>query len=209
MISLKAFLPQLAHIFGTTPAALYERQRALMRLGVLAALAGRGPGSGVPLTADNLAPLIIALAATDNLSDTDERVGKLCDASPLFKATCPLTGAKTFKSALAHIFGSTKIAGQVSAVFVNRNWLVGSIQYRSGRVTKHSEFHWYRSPQNAPNVAIMTQAHIDGKAIRAVAAALHSPLEEIVRSIRSVLDSPSEEVVIESAQASKIKGRRA
>jgi hypothetical protein len=179
MTSLKALLPELAEIFDSTPAALYERQRQLIRLGLLKKLTGgRGPGSGVPLTVDNLAPLIIALAATDNLSDTDQRVGKLCDASPLFKATCPLTGAKTFKSALAQIFGSTEIARQVSAVFVNRTELYAHIQYRRGRVTKHSEFHWYRSPQTAPSVPIMTQAHIDGKAIQATASAVAAALRE-------------------------------
>jgi hypothetical protein len=183
MTSLKALLPELAEIFDSTPDALYERQRQLIRLGLLRKLTrGRGPGSGVPLTADNLAPLIIALAATDNLSDTDDRVCKLCDASPLFKPTCPLTGAKTFKTAMAQILGSTKIADRVSAVFVNRNWLVATIQYRSGRVTKHSGFHWYRRTHTTPNAPIMTQAHIDGKAIRtaagAVAAALTEPNEE-------------------------------
>ena len=80
MSSLKAFLPNVARAFETTPDALYTRQRALIGLGLLPVLDGKGPGSGVLLTADALAVLIIAILSADTLAETDQRVVALCEA---------------------------------------------------------------------------------------------------------------------------------
>jgi hypothetical protein len=101
---LKSYLPRLAEIVGSTPAALYERQRALTRLGLLTALAGRGPGSGVQLSADCLAAMVISLLATENLSDIDKRMVRLCNARPLPGPACAITGAKTFRQAVTTLF---------------------------------------------------------------------------------------------------------
>jgi hypothetical protein len=100
---LKSYLPRLAEIVGSTPAALYERQRALTRLGLLIAQEGRGPGSGVALSADSLAVMIISLLVTENLSDINKRVALLCNARPLRdrKNRTSVTGAKTFRQAVA------------------------------------------------------------------------------------------------------------
>lgn len=80
MASLKSFLPKLSECLRMSPAALYERQRALVRLGVLTERKGRGPGSGVELTADALAALLTSLLVTDNLSEVDDRVDRLLKA---------------------------------------------------------------------------------------------------------------------------------
>jgi hypothetical protein len=82
MSSLKSFLYGVAPIIGITPNALYERQRALVKLGLLTAAPGRGPGSGVPLTAENIAAVVISVLAAENLSDVDDRVVDLCKAQP-------------------------------------------------------------------------------------------------------------------------------
>src|ERR1700736_5204643 len=121
MMSLKAFLPELASIFYTTPAALYESQRALVGLGVLIPLEGRGPGSGVQLSASNVAALIIALAVTDNLSETDDRVQKLCDAAPVNVSRCPFTKARNLRDALSTIFSSPRLAKQLHSISIERN----------------------------------------------------------------------------------------
>ena len=79
MMSLKAFAPVLASILGTTPAAVYERQRALVRAKVLPTPAGRGRGNGLPATAENVALMLMAIMATDNLSEfrwSGEKVGR-------------------------------------------------------------------------------------------------------------------------------------
>jgi hypothetical protein len=104
MASLKAFLPEVAKAFRTTPDALYSRQRALVRLGLLPVIAGKGPGSGVPLTADTLGVMIIALLAADTLAETDERVVHLCSATPAEGAHDTrkrFVGGATFREAVA------------------------------------------------------------------------------------------------------------
>jgi hypothetical protein len=82
MAGLKSFLYGAAPILGTTGAALYERQRALVTLGVLKPARGRGPGSGVPLTPDGIAAVLISILATDNLAEVDDRVVGLINAIP-------------------------------------------------------------------------------------------------------------------------------
>lgn len=120
--SLKSFIPPLAKAVGMTPAALYERQRALVRAGLLQAESGRGPGSGVRTTAQSVAMLLIALLATDSLSETAER-------TKLFARLKCLPNAKTtFASALAALLTSNEEYG---AVFVNRGWQTATIIYRS------------------------------------------------------------------------------
>ena len=64
-----SLIPELAPFFRLTPAALYERQRALVRLHHLPAPEGRGRGSGAEASPETLAKLVLAAMATDNLSD--------------------------------------------------------------------------------------------------------------------------------------------
>ncbi|WP_457492216.1 hypothetical protein [Tardiphaga sp. P5_C7] len=107
MASLKSFLPVLAETFGTTPDALYSRQRALVRMGLLPSNEGKGPGSGVVLNADTLAVMLIAIMAADTLAETDGRVARLCEAtvSPYeFDDTDKsFADAKTFRQAVAAV----------------------------------------------------------------------------------------------------------
>ncbi len=70
-VSLKSLIPDLAPAFDLTPAALYERQRALERAGLLKAEGGRGPGSGVRATPQAVAALFTSVLATDSLSEVE------------------------------------------------------------------------------------------------------------------------------------------
>src|SRR5450759_4875930 len=84
MIGLRTFLKDFAE---TTQLArfdtLYERQRELVRCGLLPQLRGRGPGSGVPLSAETLATFLISVLASDKLADLGERTAMLCQARAL------------------------------------------------------------------------------------------------------------------------------
>ena len=53
-----------------------------MNIGVLETTAGRGPGSGVPFTAENVAAILISLLAADSLSKVDKCVADLCRVTP-------------------------------------------------------------------------------------------------------------------------------
>ena len=109
MSSLKSFLYGVAPIVGISPAALYERQRALVKLGLLTVTPGRGPGSGVPLSADNVAVMVICLLAAETLGDVDQRIAPLCNALPRGNAIKRRQwekhpdGAPTFRSEVARV----------------------------------------------------------------------------------------------------------
>src|SRR4051794_2381170 len=78
--SLKGYIPGLARHLGVTPAALYERQRALVRAGDLELAEGRGPGSGVRADCRGIALLLLAVLATDSLSQVETRTKEMSAA---------------------------------------------------------------------------------------------------------------------------------
>ena len=100
MPSLSSIIPEIAPFLELTPAALYERQRALVRLKLLPKPDGRGRGSGAELTSNNLAALVISVLAARTLSEVDRRVVHLCDAK-LEDGVDDPNMAKTFRSAVA------------------------------------------------------------------------------------------------------------
>jgi hypothetical protein len=68
---LKTAIPLLATILGVTPAFLYERQRALVRSGVLTPEPGRGPGSGTSFSWENVCALLAAVLLAKGLAELD------------------------------------------------------------------------------------------------------------------------------------------
>ena len=131
MSSLKSFLYGVAPIVGISPAALYERQRALVKLGLLTVTPGRGPGSGVPLTADNVAVMVICLLAAESLGDVDQRVADLCNALPADADHLERRrwerhgGAPTFRSEVARVLTGKPL-----------KWRVAHPDYRGIRVSR-------------------------------------------------------------------------
>ena len=119
MSSLKAFTPKLAALLGTPPIALYERQRALVRAGLLELSAGRGPGSGVRLTPRAVAMLLISVLVTGSLSDSVERTLETAEAVP-DAGKCALTGKGTFLDALIAVIGGQVPIERVGKVSVSR-----------------------------------------------------------------------------------------
>lgn len=126
MMSLKAYLPKLAALLGTTPAALYERQRALVRAGLVAPAEGRGPGGGIPPTADTIAMLLIAEMSTDSLSLVESRARQIAGLKPTHDAAVVIRmlfqqKLSTFSGALAEILKSAAFARVVPDVTISRN----------------------------------------------------------------------------------------
>jgi hypothetical protein len=105
--SLKAYASLLAWRLGTTPAALYERQRALVRDGMLDQSEGRGPGSGVQVGPYPVALLLVAILATDSLSETAEKTRLFATAkASTADGLCPITREQTFVEAVARVLDS-------------------------------------------------------------------------------------------------------
>jgi hypothetical protein len=117
--SLKALIPKLAGALGASPAALYERQRALVRAGLLHPLPGHGPGSGVRATPESVALLLIALLATSSLTETEEQTARIMNLKSATKR-CPLTGKRTFSTALGSVLASEHLAKRVQSIGVER-----------------------------------------------------------------------------------------
>jgi hypothetical protein len=107
--SLKGYIPALAVHLGKSPAALYERQRALVRADLLEFEEGRGPGSGVRTTSQSVALLIIAVLATDNLSDTAERTQAIVAAKATKQTRQTMMGVKTLVDQLAAMFACAAV----------------------------------------------------------------------------------------------------
>jgi hypothetical protein len=122
MISLKAFLPALAAAFEMSPAALYERQRALVRLGLLPSPSTRGRNSGgADANPDTVALMLIAVLATDNLSETDRRIVSLATARAINPSSgksgrCKVTAERTFRGALRSMLSASGSMGIVIEV---------------------------------------------------------------------------------------------
>jgi hypothetical protein len=114
--SLKAFLPILASALNEKPDTLYERQRALVREGLLESLPGRGRGSGVQATAESVAALLIGMLGSVSLADAGPAARSFADAKHSTK--CPLTGAKNFHAALAAILSDDRLAKRVTGIAV-------------------------------------------------------------------------------------------
>jgi hypothetical protein len=171
MVSLKSFAPVLANQFGTTPDAIYERQRALIRAKLLPAPTGRGRGNGLPATAETVSMLLIAILATDNLSDTDRRVKKLANAKidPEAKVR-RLQGSPNFRSALAAILDNDQLTDDVKTIGVSRTnfsaWITFRDDYRPREVCEFG-----RVPPKPSNLEI--QAILTGEALMNVQHALH------------------------------------
>ena len=175
-LSLKGFIPELAKAVGMTPAALYERQRALVRAGLLHGESGRGPGSGVRATPESVAMLLIALLATDGLSETESEAKVVTNLKSGTKP-CPLTGKKTFASALASALGSEDMARRIRWIEVERGARAGAgIAYRP----RGSEFvislahdllserlnpvvSWFGSKGASRKSALSVRASLDGE----------------------------------------------
>jgi hypothetical protein len=139
MISLKSAIPALTGIFANlSEHALYERQRSLMRAGLLSARKGRGPGSGVEVSPDTLGILMISLLATDSLSEVAEATRFLASARRRVSDANKhlFVGAKTLREAFALALSSDDDENQFGWVSASR--IGGSAMGWSKRDVKRS-----------------------------------------------------------------------
>jgi hypothetical protein len=138
--SLKSCIPVLSRLIGVKPDMLYERQRALMRDGVLESIPGRGPGSGVHATPQSIALLLIAFLAGLGLLDVGPRTLALSSAAPTPNKKCPLTGETSFKDALAKVLSDKGLLDRVTAIKVSGSHGHAEIQFRNRRAKESSIF---------------------------------------------------------------------
>jgi len=120
MTSLKAFTPFLAQQLVVTPATLYERQRVLIPAGLLKAVKGRGPGTGVRLTGGSVSMLLVSIMASDLLKESGEITGRFARLVPE-TGKCIVSGRKSLLDALSAVLTSTELAGTFGDLLIERN----------------------------------------------------------------------------------------
>jgi hypothetical protein len=145
MPSLTSFLPRIAPTLGLTTSALYERQRALVRMKMLPTPEGRGRGSGAEATADTVAMLLVSVLATDSLSETEIYVQALAKSAFLDTkkgkiSTCPFTAKQIFVDALACTLAVEKLAKFRPSIVVSRDHGGARILWHRSRRTEASYF---------------------------------------------------------------------
>jgi hypothetical protein len=106
--SLKAFIPELAKALEMNPTALYERQRSLIRGGLLEVKSGHGPGSGVRLNPESVAMLLISVLATNSLVDVEAKTREGAELRG--------RGGKRFAEVFSETLGSEEAAAKCTAV---------------------------------------------------------------------------------------------
>lgn len=151
-LSLKRLITHVSAMTGLSEAAVYERQRALVRAGLLKTERGRGPGSGVRGTPESVALLLISLLATGNLSDAGLSTRIFADLENK-EGFCPLTGKRTFAEAVTAILASKELAQSIIAITVSQEIRETQITYRDpgkgGSIPSSSEFGLVGQPEEA------------------------------------------------------------
>jgi hypothetical protein len=137
--SLQGCLPALAEVLNVNRATLYERQRALVREGLLDALPGHGRGSGVRATPESVAMLTIGMLASVNLADVGPLARSFSEAGSI-ASKCPLTGGKTFRAALSRIFSDDLIAKRVNGITIRVNAGHAAIGFDGGSAELDMDF---------------------------------------------------------------------
>src|SRR5258708_24447953 len=137
--SLQGCLPDIAEVVNANRTTLYERQRALVREGLLEALPGHGRGSGVRATPESMAMLTIGMLASVSLADVGPLARSFSEAGSI-ASKCPLTGAKTFHAALSRIFSDESLAKRVNGISVRVNAGHAAIGFDGGNIDMDMDF---------------------------------------------------------------------
>lgn len=191
--SLKDVCFKIGLTTGISPATIYEWQRALVAAGVLVGR-GRGPGSGVRATPQNIAILLIRLmfaggpapAATDlhywrSLKRT-EIWGARFEGEPRptldVDSDWPASGEPTFGRALTALLGNVEAAALVEAIELNRalEHAVIYLRNRQTRKRRKLRFGRQRRTKHEPFIVI---ARLHGSIFpMLVAAVMNDPSDE-------------------------------
>jgi hypothetical protein len=158
-----------------TPSALYERQRALVRAGLLDAGEGWGPGSGVRTTAGSISLLLISSLCAEGLADATILTPIIADARPADRDRCPFTNTKRFQDAIESILPSRYRSSRVIEIQVSRTAPRSEIIYLDkSHKPASSEF---RAPgPDEPGLRVL--AMLTGDALRTIAKDVQAMIEE-------------------------------
>jgi hypothetical protein len=164
--SLNTILPELSGALGLTEGQIYERQRQLVKAGLLFSKKGMGPGSGVQATPQNVSLVLTTLLAVQR-GDVIKRT-KLLAASKPEVSPCPHTGKTSFVEVLADILIGPAAFPKTTRwwpnqIMVTRDTLAARIQWpvdNHGFHTWNAEFTTSTKPP--PLILLETKVILDG-----------------------------------------------
>jgi hypothetical protein len=134
-----------------------------------------GRGHGLAATPETVATLLIAVMATDNLTETDERVRRLAKARS--KARCNLTGKTSFLDAFAAILESKDLAQRVFQIEVRRPAMAAGIHFlpagQAFGLTSATEF----GRPAEDTLQMETQSRLLGGAVSMIGVRLRKAME--------------------------------
>jgi hypothetical protein len=164
--SLNTILPELSAALGLTQAQIYERQRLLVKGGLLVSKKGMGPGTGVQATPHNVAVVLTTLLAVQR-GDVVKRTKLLATAKPEL-CPCPHTGKTSFVGVLSEILAGPTAFPLTrrwwpNQIMVTRDTLAATIQWpvdEHGFSTWNAEFATARKP--LPLTLLETKVILDG-----------------------------------------------
>ncbi|WFU36298.1 hypothetical protein QA635_18555 [Bradyrhizobium brasilense] len=171
MFSLKSYAPTLAQYLNLSPDALYERQRSLIRSGLLVAVQGRGPGSGVKISVPAVSLLILSVLATESLAEIGSAVRRLGTARAE-KQSCSLTGSIEFGQALEMVLAQTSTARRISMITVVRPAQRAQLVFRSAN-RKKTEFSSFGEAAHSQHYHMTIEAELPGFAVWCIAEDLN------------------------------------
>ena len=148
MTSLKGYMPALARHLNTSVAALYERQRVLVRKRVLSPDETKlsGPGGGVRATSASVAHLLVAVLATDSLSETETRAPLVSEAKLVAGGESPFKLVPKFVDAITVVLNSEALSRHVSEISVCRTEGRAAIRFK--RKYQPAEFIFDAGPKS-------------------------------------------------------------
>lgn len=114
MNSLKAYTLTLARHLGMSPNALYERQRELVRHGLLDVGRKRGPGGGVRTTQESIALLTLSAMASESLVDTARKTKAVADAQIIETTSGTFVGYRTLLQAFSRVLVQQSLASKAT-----------------------------------------------------------------------------------------------
>jgi hypothetical protein len=164
MSSLKGYIPTLARLLDLTPDFIYERQRALVKFGILETAEGRGPGSGVKATDASMSILLVSLLAGERLTELNAAVFTF-GAAKCVEGRCLLTKADCFAHAIRAILAVEKYAEKVDEIEVIRTDGLAAITFNRGSRLRVSLF----QTSHARPKRLKYRVTIPGDAIRVIA----------------------------------------
>jgi hypothetical protein len=127
---LARHIPALAAVLCEKPTTLYERQRELLREGLLQALPGRGRGSGVQATPEAVAMVLCSMMASLGLSGSGPRTRAIAEAiTPSSNPICKLTGTTRFVDAITRILSDETVAARVREIRVTVSHRYATIEF--------------------------------------------------------------------------------